>query len=635
MASGDSLNIGELLDGPGTPAIPDGWAVCPPSFFAGLTPESNLTKFFNGGDPYWEAVVNPGLVRIQLTRAILERTRRRINENKTGIELVIGPTGEGKSTAIRQAAAILGLEDSRTVLWREQGYAILDESVLAAARALGANTVLVSDDAHLVLQPLNELVMNGSVPREGLQILLASRDTDWIRQRRVLGFKLDPKDSWTSKLPLVSTKHPFGRVTEDDARKIVRSWRTLEPDPPSTISNLDDVDAAKLLSEASTGADPENGALLGGLLKIRYTPEELRAHLRDLLESLSQDATESPMTLADVVFVLALVNVAGIDGVPTEVVARFCGVDQSLFRRDVANRLGREAVANYSDDVMRTRHPTVASTIVEIAMSHDSDIAAEASAFHLLAAVEQAGSNSQFRVGYGQLFGLGRKLYKAAVPATVAPQSRALGIALARRVCELRPKTLANYMALSECLRLEKQAPKALTTVWAPLADELISRGAWEDWNKNCRTAVNEFAITASLCGDEREAAIIRMAALSDIYQANRLEYDKVSFSMRGLVLHFSRLYHNYGQPWAEEALGEINGCLAAFFPESYPVEHGTEQPLTPFTTAGTLIRQLNALQSTLRTHESDYLDIPLWVARSTFSELDKFLTKAIRESHG
>lgn len=634
MSNGDGLNIGDLLAGPGTPAPPDGWAVLPPSFFASLTPDSDLTKFFNGGEPYWEAVVNPKLARIQLTRTILDRTRRRITENKTGIELMIGPTGEGKSTAIRQAAAILALEDSRTVLWRQQGDAVLDESVVAAALALGTNTVLVSDNAQLILQPLNQLVMNGSVPREGLQILLASRDTDWIRQRRALGFKLDPKDSWTSKLPLVSTKHPFGRVTEDDARKIVRSWRALEPDPPGAIRDLNDADAAELLSNASASADAENGALLGGLLRIRYTPEELRAHLMSLLESLSQDATESSVTLADVVFVLALVNVASVDSVPTEVMARFCGVDQPLFYRDVANRLGSEAVANYSEDVMRTRHPTVASTILEIAMSHDSDIAAEAAAFHLLAAVHDAGSNSQFKVGYGQLSGLGRTLYKAILPATVAPQIRALGIALARRACELRPKALANHMALSECLRLEKQAPKALTTVWAPLAGDLIGRGTWQDWNKNARTAANEFAITASLCGDEREAAIIRMAALSDIYQANRLEYRSVSFSISGLVLHLARLNHE-GEPGAEEALAEANGCLAAFFPESYPAEPGTGQPLKPFTTAGTLIRRLNAIQTTLKTYESDYLDIPRWVSLSSFSGLDKFLTEAKRASNG
>lgn len=630
MASGDGLNIAELFDSPGTPALPDGWVVYPPTFFAGLTPDSDLTKFFNGGEPYWEAVVHPGLPRIQLTRAILERTRRRITEHRTGIELLVGPTGEGKSTAIRQAAAILALEDSRTILWREQGDAVLDGSVLTAALALGADTVLVSDNAQLLLQSLNELVMNGSVPRQGMQLLLASRDTDWIRQRRALGFKIDPKDSWTSKVPFVSTNHPFGRVTEDDARKIVRSWRALEPDPPGTIRNLTDGDAARLLSKACTGADADNGALLGGLLAIRYTPEELRAHLRGLLESLSQDATGSSMTLADVVFVLALVDVAGLDGVPTEVMARFCGIDEPLFRRDVANRLGREAVANYSDDVIRIRHPTVASTTFEIAISQDSDLAAEAAAGHLLAAVHGVDSAE-----YGSLLGLGRSLYRAAVPRTVAAQARALGLALARQACELRPRTLTNHMALSECLRLEKRAPKALSTVWVPLAGDLLARGAWQDWNKNCRTAVNEFAIIASLCGDEHEAAIIRIAALSDTYRANRLEHYRAESSICGLGLHLGRLYHKNGEPWAEEALAEINGCLAAFFPASYPAEPGMGKPLTPFTTAGTLVRRLKAVQSTLKAYRSDYLDVPSWASQSSFSELDQFLTENNRSSNG
>lgn len=333
MVDGQELSVERILESPAIPEVPRGWVTLTSDFFSAITPDDDLTSFFNGGEPSWEAVVNPLLARLELTNSLLERTRRRIRERKAGIELLIGPTGEGKSTALRQAAVALAQEDSRTILWRQHRDALFDQNVLDTALALGPGTVLLSDSAQLILDQLHELIKGGSIPSSsGLQMLLASRDTDWTRQTRELGFKLNPADAWKSMGPIVSTKHPFGRVTDTDARKIIRSWHSLESTPPGTIRGLSERDAAKLLSDASASASPQNGALLGGLLAIRYTPEELRAHLVSLLESLSQDTIGGEMTLADVVIVLALVDTAGVDGIPSEIIAGFCDIDESDFR---------------------------------------------------------------------------------------------------------------------------------------------------------------------------------------------------------------------------------------------------------------------------------------------------------------
>lgn len=634
MEGRQELSVEGIFKAPVTPEVPSGWVTLTSAFFSSMTPDENLTNFFNGGEPRWEAVVSPRIPRIQLTESLLDRTRRRIREKKAGIELLIGPTGEGKSTALRQAAAVLAREDSRTIIWRQQRDAVLDQSLIDIACAYGSGTVLASDNAQLILEQLHELIKGGSITSSsGLQLLLASRDTDWIRRTRELGFKLDPAEAWKSMGPIVSTKHPFGRVSETDAKKIIRSWRSLEPNPPDAIRGLSDYDAAKLLIDASASAASQHGALLGGLLAIRYTPEELRAHLVSLLESLSQDATPGDMTLAEVVIILALVNVAGIDGIPSEIIARFCDVNELNFRSQVANRLGEEAVANYNDDTMRSRHPMVSEAIFEIVMSNQSSFAVESAACHLLAVITDNQKNANLKGGYGEIFALGRELYKAKVPTSIAPRSRLLGIALSRRACELRPRALVNHMSLSESLRSEEQAEKAIATVWMPIAEQLLDKNSWQDWNKNSRTALGEFAIVASLAGHELEAAILRMAALSDTYRANRLEKRKTAFTLCGLALHFSRLYLEQGEPWLADTVAEIHGCVLACFPNDLEAVTMTTKSLDytrlrskSFNTPAVFVRLLNHALARMSSFESDYLDIALWCSRMTFTDLEGFL---------
>jgi hypothetical protein len=179
----------------------------------------------------------------------------------------------------------------------------------------------------------------------------------------------------------------------------------------------------------------------------------------------------------------------------------------------------------------------ISETILEIAMSNQSSFAVESAACHLLAIIADKQENNNLKGGYGQIFALGHELYKAEVPTSIGPKSRLLSIALSRKACELRPRALVNRMSLSEILRSEKQVERAIAAVWAPIAKQLLNKNGWLDWNKNSRTALGEFAVVTSLAGHELEAAILRMAALSDIYRANRLEKWRAAFILRGLYI--------------------------------------------------------------------------------------------------
>lgn len=573
MSVENTLRIGGDL-----PA-PRGWVALSPDHFSSIVPATQLTDFFNGAEPDWRTVVNPKLPCMQLAQSALERTRRRQMESKSGIELLVGPTGEGKSTAIRQVAARLALEDSCTVLWRQEATAVVGSELIMIAESYGPGTVIVSDNAHVLLQEWNEIVMRGLVASSaGLQVILASRDTDWFRATRALGFKIDPAVAWKSKVASVSVNHPFGRVTMADALKIVRSWRTLDEAPPAAIRGISDDEAAQMLTKASEIAAGSHGAFLGGLLAVRYTPEELKAHLVTLLEALACDVTPSGGTLADVAMVLALVDLAGVDGIPSAVVAEFCGVEESQFRTEVANKLGSEAVANYADDTLRSRHPLISQVIFGLAASGGSALSMQGAARELLRSAASAGNRGTFQTGYGHILGVGRELYKAHAHDSGGEAARQLGIALARDACELMSDNLANYMALSECLRLDRQAGRSLETVWHPIAERVFDRASWQDWNKNCRTAMNEYAIAASVADAEIEAVVIRIASLSDLYSANRLELRKAGFALSGVMLHLYRIQSEAPAPAVAQVLAQTCACLVKFIPtESEYIIQATE----------------------------------------------------------
>jgi hypothetical protein len=572
--SGGPTNPFKGLLSAGSVAAPAGWAVVTADVLAGITPRSDLSSYFNGGDPDWEVIVNSGLRRLQFTDSLLERTRRRIRENWAGFELLIAPAGEGKSTALMQAVVALLLEDSnRIVLWRTFNDAELTLDVVEYAGRLGSRCIVASDNAHMVLARLHEFVKNGNISSSnGVQYIFASRDTDWVREARKVNQRMDPGEAWKRGGFDVRNKFPRGRLSKEDATVIVRSWYDLEPAVPTEIRGISRDQAASFLSKASATSDPEHGTLLGGLLSTRYSAEGLRAHLIDLLDNLSTDETPSGNTLADLVVALAIIDVAGAGGIPREIVAEFCAVSAEEVRAKIERRLAREALASANGEMLRGRHPIISRKVLQIALSSWSEIPAEKHAIELLNSTIRLGEAYRYRSGYGQILDVGRalsKLDKKAMQGLPEPRLRDLAVTLATHCRDRRPTMLSTHIGLSTALRLRDDAATAVDEVWMPIADQLARPDVWTDWRDRSRSAYNELATAMGEAGHHGESAVLCGLALSDLCLPYLIDDPELRISLVGLAVSLFSLHQDAPDKAFSWLLAEIHGVLADLVPSA------------------------------------------------------------------
>jgi len=570
VSSGSESLFQEVL-APTPDGVPTGWTAITAESLAAIAPRVDLASYFNGGGPDWQVVVNPGLRQLQVTLTLLDRTRRRIRENRAGFELLIAPSGEGKSTALMQAVVALAQGDEKcVVLWRRLNNAQLTHDVLEYAARLGSKCVVAADNAHTLLDRLHEFVRNGDISStNGVQYMFASRDTDWMREAQRAGLPLEPGDAWKRSGFLVADKFRSGRVSKEDAVRIVRSWYALESGVPDPIRGKTEDEAAEFLSAASATSDPKHGALLGGLLSTRYTVEGLRGHLVDLLDDMSRDDTPSGHSLADLVIALAIVDVAGAEGIPQEIVADFCSVSTDEVRAHIETRLAQEAVASAAGEMLRGRHPRVSRAVLYIALSLSSTIPAEKHAMELIDSTVRLGEKHHYRAGYGQILDVGRRLSRID-DMTDLPEARlrALAVKLATHSRDRRPKLLSTHIGMSTALRKRDQAQEAVDQVWLPVADQLVRPKVWaEDWRQRSRSAFNELATALGGARHHGESALASGLALSDLCRPYDIGDHELAISLLGICVSLDNLYTESPDTVFARVLGEIHGCLRTLVP--------------------------------------------------------------------
>jgi hypothetical protein len=596
----------------------------------------DFAHFFNGGEPDWRIASQSDLEPIQIASSIIERTRRRIAEKRTGIELLIGPAGEGKSTSLLQAAArILRESNNVTILWREQRDAALTDEVLAKARELGPHCLVVADNAHTLLRNLDKAIKNGAVgPSHGSQFLLASRDTDWARVVFGEGRAFDPIATWSRGRIIVADKHPFGKALQNDADRIVRNWARFERDTPPSVKGLRPRDAAAHLVAEMKSADPSTGALLGGLLAVRFTQDGLKEHLISLLDSLSQDSLPSSRSMADLLAVLAVVDVAGVGGIPREVLAKFCDLPVTALRVRVENRLAREAVASASGDQIQGRHPRISRALVEAALSTRSNLPLEEALEDVLRSTVEVRTELGSRREFGTLLRLPQKVGRITEEIVPLRISGPLAIQLARRVVSLTPNDLASHELLSICFRNANLAGNAVEEVWQPILGSLLLTDAWRDWRATVRTSCNEIATALDVSGDSFGAFAFRCLAISDKCEPANSDARQINVSLAGAALSLQKLYRlRCQEPEFLNAVRQIDAYFRKYAPQSNEARYASfnmkELKVSPVDYEG--VPQLLRLLSASLNHSDLSVNRALlgeWLDSLTFNSLRSKLTK-------
>ena len=153
-----------------------------------------------------------------------------------------------------------------------------------------------------------------------------------------------------------------------------------------------------MLATAGLAVPNGEGALLGALLDVRYAPGQLEARLGSLIESLDEDELPSGTTLADALIVIAAVDVAKLDGIPREVLARFGGIRESDFRVAIGKRLAGEAVSSSSANMVHGRHRKISRSLLTISLE-SSDLPVEHDLGLLVDSVVDLGEAHGYRPG--------------------------------------------------------------------------------------------------------------------------------------------------------------------------------------------------------------------------------------------
>ncbi|GAA2097899.1 hypothetical protein GCM10009801_68540 [Streptomyces albiaxialis] len=323
--------------------------------------DQEMVRYFDGAVPTWGTVV-AGAPRREAASRITGRLLYEPLPAST-LHLVIGPSGEGKSTLIRQVAADIGGGSPEwRVFWRPPGSDLMPERV--ADLDTDRKTLFVSDDAEEIAADCFEIIRRLE-HRPDIHFLLAARDTDWLAARA---------DSlpWRT-LHLSVHRVPLRGLSEEsgDAQQIVEAWAEYEALGQLASYNRVE-DRARALLEATRGqeASRNDGALLGGMLRVRVG-DRLDEHVMDMLRRLVRYRLQNGTTLANAFVHIAALHAIDVREMSPLILAETLGIDPALVEQDVVRPLGEEAAATRAGDRLLVRHRAIAESAMRVARNLD------------------------------------------------------------------------------------------------------------------------------------------------------------------------------------------------------------------------------------------------------------------------
>ncbi len=588
-------------------------------------------------EPDWQTVLRPELPALALASKAINATQERISDRTWGMTLLRAPSGEGKSTALRQLVAVLLAGSSVSeVLWCDDlGSELTVDSVRTLLSQGHADIVLAADRAETLIRDLDAVINQVSVPAgKTLQLLLAARDTDWTRARRNAGFKLDPVQQWQARMPIACPDRGEG-VPLGDAQLIVQAWVACTGALPPRLRGRSREQAARELRAASL-RQGRGGALLGALLDLRFGAAGLRAHLASLLTRLQATEIGADKTLASVLLILATAEEAGTDGIAREILAEFAEISESQLRTQIEGPLGREAVTGNGGYVVHIRHPKIARSILEIALSDESSLALESDLDALIDATVRVGDRSVYLTGYGQMFDIGRRLLnEGKLSSEFTPRVKSVAVGRCRKAVRAQPRMLSNRIALSTVLRETDQVELAEEEVWRPILDSLADQRSWADWRKYVRGAWHELATALGSATRYAEGVGAAAISLADRVSPAPITSGRIAISLNQLALNAKSLYAMSHSEELLTVVGAVDSCLRELFPEEtkavgYLKTYCRDLGISPkpFGEAAQLVESVQAATLVARTHYLDDSDLDLSVEDLRFSELERILRR-------
>lgn len=517
---------------------PQGWEVFDATTMQALKRDITsyeAARFFDGAEPDWALAQSPALPPRAVVGTLTDRIVQYCGLERPQVTLLIGPSGEGKSMALRQAVvASLKRAPNLRVLWRrdDDSSSITPEQIMALPMG-DAPWLVATDAADLVAMPLHRSVQHlKGAGRSDVRFLLAARDCDW---RAGGASRLDwrPYADYLEQL--------LSGLTLEDAELITTSWANFGAAGLGAAAGEDGAALAKHLYDATLDDAVTGGSsLLGGMLAVRIG-EDLRGHVKSLMLRLGATKIPGGGSLCTAFEYLALMHAEGLDFLSRPVLAQVLHCNPASLQQNVLFPLGRESGGG-GGTLLLTRHRRIARAAMEVMREdYGEDIDERYVGLAIAAKVAK-------RKGY--VAELARWEYE--LPEHFIALQPGLAISIAIALLENDPSNMRLAVNMARLYR-ESGNPGAGAELLSGFhAGE--SRGFWAEWGA-CAGRAGDEALDAQLVG----------WSLADQPGVSHPENESAKLSLASLGVAFRDLYnshHDHAFILAQGAVGHLGLML-------------------------------------------------------------------------
>ncbi|MBW4581640.1 MAG: caspase family protein [Tildeniella nuda ZEHNDER 1965/U140] len=310
--------------------------------------KETLNLYFEGYDPGWEEILTNCIPHREIVKQ-LTHTLQTHRDRGFRVTLLVGPGGEGKSTALRQVVCRLVKEDSGFhIVWWEDPDISEMRNILSKLPKLDNTSkwLIVSDDpSSQVIESINKLRLT-PIDRKDIQFLICCRDTVWENYGKPL--------DWGAQF----TRKPMPKLKQEEAQQIVRAWKEA-----GALENKSEEEATQELLKKQKS---DKAAFLAAMLQVRKN-QTLEERVGRILEDMK--CSPNGDSLVDAYACIAAMHAEGLKLLKPAILAKAIEYQPSKLQEDILEKLGNEIVASGSDTPILVRHQVIAETAVKILSS--------------------------------------------------------------------------------------------------------------------------------------------------------------------------------------------------------------------------------------------------------------------------
>lgn len=506
----------------------DGWFEVTPSFLddhrSGLSSD-DLKRYFDGSEPRWRHALAPA-EQIPRRQAVVEGLAklRAPNPESFGLVLLVGPDGQGKTTALLQMAIAL-VGDGRRVLMRSPGARLDPQEVLYLTD--DTTWILVSDDASEIAHEVEQTVEKlANSHRHDVHWLLSARDDDWKAQFLQISRTVEPNWSRDADLwPALGNRVAGLAISAAEASAVLTAWASA--DSLGALAGLGDAERIELIEDRATKKHGMSGAtLLGASLDLRYGAGGLRLLVDSLVSGLAGDPAQEAFLYA------AAARVAGVDGVDLYVLADLVGVDRSEGVARLLDRLADAGLAGGSGGALRPRHAALATAAIQLVAAGHLGTDLEDLYRRLVRGTAATGNDVKSLAAGGAVMTCGPLLAEKLQQIEI-PVPRAEDVACA--VADEAESALSDFLLFTVARGQTYRAVGRLADCRRILRDRMIDATGKNDWDMAGRAFLHSLSAPETEVHQLAEGTTLAGLALGDADGLGQITMADAKFALLAL----------------------------------------------------------------------------------------------------